>query len=80
MAEDLEFIPFEHTFLPEEEMIEKSMEFYKLLDKRRTLRFYSDKKVPKEVIENIVAAAGTAPSGAHTEPWTYVVVSKIHIF
>ena len=75
MSEDLEFVPFEHTSLPEEEMIEKSMEFYKLLDKRRTLRFYSDKKVPKEVIENIVGAAGTAPSGAHTEPWTYVVVS-----
>ena len=42
---------------------------------RRTLRFYSEKKIPKEVIDNIIATAGTAPSGAHTEPWTYVVVS-----
>ncbi len=33
-------------------------------------------QVPREVIENIVRTAGTSPSGAHTEPWTYVVVAE----
>ena len=65
----------DYSALTEDEMIEKSSEFYKLMNGRRTLRFYSEKKIPKEVIDNIIATAGTAPSGAHTEPWTYVVVS-----
>ena len=67
---------FAHSALTEDEMIEKSAEFYKLMNGRRTLRFYSEKKISKEVIDNIIATAGTAPSGAHTEPWTYVVVSS----
>ena len=45
------------------------------MNKRRSLRFYDKKKVPDEVIRNIIRTAGTSPSGAHTEPWTYVVVS-----
>jgi iodotyrosine deiodinase len=40
------------------------------------MRFYSPRPVPREVMDNLVRAAGTAPSGAHTEPWTYVVVSE----
>ena len=55
-------------------MIQKSSDFYQEMNKRRTIRFYSDKPIPNEVIENIIKTAGTAPSGAHTEPWTYVVV------
>jgi len=56
-------------------MIQKSDEFYKWLDKRRTIRDFSDKPVPKEVIENIILSASTAPSGAHKQPWTFCVVS-----
>ena len=56
-------------------MIEQSQKFYEQMNGRRTLRFFSDAKIPKKVIENIVLTAGTSPSGAHTEPWTYVVVS-----
>ena len=59
----------------QEEMIKRSEEFLKFSNRRRTVREYSNKAVPREVIENIVKAAGTAPSGAHTEPWTFVVVS-----
>ena len=55
-------------------MERRSEDFYQFLNKRRTLRFFSDKPVSRRVMENIVKAAGTAPSGAHTEPWTYVVV------
>lgn len=57
-------------------MKSRSKEFYEFMNTRRTLRFYSDKPVPLEVIQNIVKTAGTAPSGAHTEPWTFVVVSS----
>ena len=46
---------------------------------RRSLRFYSKDPIPQEVIDNVIKTAGTSPSGAHTEPWTYVVVSTIFI-
>ncbi|CAH1981376.1 unnamed protein product [Acanthoscelides obtectus] len=46
------------------------------MNKRRTVRHFSTKPVPKEIICNIIKTAGTAPSGAHTQPWTYVVVSS----
>jgi hypothetical protein len=61
-------------------MIERSQKFYEQMSGRRTLRFFSDAKIPKKVIENIVLTAGTSPSGAHTEPWTYVVVKYVSFF
>lgn len=72
--ESVEHIPFSHTRYPEQEMRMRSQEFYELLNKRRSVRFISSEHVPMEVIENVIKAAGTAPSGAHTEPWTFVVV------
>ncbi|XP_006882799.1 PREDICTED: iodotyrosine dehalogenase 1 [Elephantulus edwardii] len=72
--ESVDFIPFSHTQYPEKEMIKRSQEFYELLNQRRSVRFISDEQIPMEVIENVIKAAGTAPSGAHTEPWTFVVV------
>ena len=49
-----------------EQMVEKSAHFFEWMDKRRTCRDFSDKPIPKEVIDNIILAASTAPSGAHT--------------
>ncbi|XP_006185515.2 iodotyrosine deiodinase 1 isoform X1 [Camelus ferus] len=72
--EDVEHIPFSHTRYPEREMVRRSQEYYELLSKRRSVRFISNEQVPMEVIDNVIKAAGTAPSGAHTEPWTFVVV------
>lgn len=43
--------------------------------RRRTIRAYSDKPVPWELVENAVRVAGRAPSGANQQPWTYVIVS-----
>ena len=77
LPDDLEHVPFKFEAWPESEMIEKSRQFFEWMNERRSVRFYSSKKIPQEVIENIVAAAGTSPSGAHTEPWTYVVVSGL---
>ena len=64
---------FEYT---EEEMIQRSQQFYEWLDKRRSVRMLSDKPVPKEVIQNIILTASTAPSGAHKQPWTFCAVSN----
>jgi len=73
--ENLAHIPYKPERYPDDVMIKRSRDFYELMDKRRTVRFFSDKSVPREVIENVIRTAGTSPSGAHTEPWTFVVVA-----
>jgi len=60
---------------PEEEMIERSKSFYHKLDRRRTVRDFSNEPVPREIIENCLLSAGTAPSGANIQPWQFVVAS-----
>lgn len=63
----------------EEEVIQKSEVFYKEIDKRRSVRDFSDKKIPKQVIDNLIKSASTAPSGAHKQPWTFCVVQNPEI-
>ncbi|TVQ30510.1 MAG: nitroreductase family protein [Phycisphaeraceae bacterium] len=53
---------------------EASARFYDVMRRRRTVRMYSDKPVSREVIENIVRTACTAPSGANKQPWRFVCV------
>lgn len=72
--DSVEHIPFSHTRYSEQEMKTRAREFYELLSKRRSVRFISREQIPMDVIENVIRTAGTAPSGAHTEPWTFVVV------
>lgn len=73
--EKLAHVPYLPTRYSEEAMLEKSQDFYTLMNQRRSVRFISPEPVPREVIDNVIRTAGTAPSGAHTEPWTFVVVS-----
>lgn len=73
--EDLLHVPYSPKRYTEETMLERSKDFYTLMNQRRSVRFISPEPVPQEVIDNIIRTAGTAPSGAHTEPWTFVVVS-----
>ncbi|XP_073528781.1 iodotyrosine deiodinase 1 [Phyllobates terribilis] len=72
--QNLLHVPFSPRRYIEQEMLERSKEFYELLNQRRSVRFISDEAIPREVIDNIIRAAGTSPSGAHTEPWTFVLV------
>ncbi len=58
----------------ENEMIERSSSFYDFMNKRRSVRFFSTKDVPLEIVNNILKAASTAPSGANKQPWTFCVV------
>lgn len=62
--------------LSEEELIAESEDILLALNKRRSLRFFSEKTFPAEVIENLVMAASTAPSGANKQPWTFCIVSS----
>jgi iodotyrosine deiodinase len=71
-----EFVPLEFNILPETEMIQRAKDFYTLLKRRRTVRDFSDKPVPKEIIEQALLTAGTAPNGANQQPWHFVVVSN----
>lgn len=54
----------------------RSEEFYLSMNKRRSVREFSSNPIPKEIIENIVKTAATAPSGAHKQPWTFCVISN----
>jgi len=74
-----EFIPLESQKLSEKEVIAKSENYYKKISKRRSVRDFSDKEVPREVIESILKAAGSAPSGANKQPWTFCVISNTEL-
>lgn len=73
------FIPFKRTLFEGEELKKRVQEFYQFMDQRRSLRDFSDKPVPKAVIENIIMAASTAPSGANKQPWTFCAISSREI-
>src|SRR5438105_5183819 len=59
----------------DEQLLRKAQEFYETMQQRRTIRDFSDRPVPREVIEHCIRAAGTAPSGANLQPWHFVAVN-----
>lgn len=61
--------------LPLAEMRERVTAFYENLDRRRTVRDFSDRPVPRDIIETALKAGNTAPSGANLQPWHFVVIS-----
>lgn len=70
------FTPYtQYQEYPVAEMERRAAEYYAEMQRRRTIREYSDKPVPRTVIENCLLAAGTAPNGANLQPWHFVVVS-----
>jgi len=75
LIEGYPFVKFTQETYAEEEMLFRSKVFYEWVNKRRTVRDFSDKPIPKEVIENIILSASSAPSGAHKQPWTFCIVS-----
>ena len=77
--EKFPFIPFTGEVYDESEMIKRSKNFYNWADKRRSVRDFSSKPVPKEVMENILLTASTAPSGAHKQPWTFCLISNAEL-
>ncbi len=74
------FIPLSnYKKYSETEMLNRSRAFYEDIKRRRTVRDFSDKLVQKEIIENCIKSAGTAPNGANLQPWHFVVVSNPEI-
>lgn len=69
------FIPLNFSPLLPEEMRLRARDFYTQLNTRRSVREFADTPVPREIIEDILRAASTAPSGAHKQPWTFCAVS-----
>jgi len=63
----------------QEDMVIKSDDFFHWMDGRRSVRDFSDAPVPREVIENIIMTASTAPSGAHKQPWTFCAISNAEL-
>lgn len=61
---------------PVDEMRDRVEAFYTDIARRRTVREFSDRAVPQDIIETALKAAGTAPSGANLQPWHFVVVSS----
>lgn len=68
-------ITLDFTEYPAEEMRRRAREFYDEMRRRRTVRDFSDRSVPREVIEDALRAAGTAPNGANQQPWHFAVVT-----
>jgi len=64
---------------PIEEMKQRAIDFRKHMQRRRTVRDFSTRPVPREIIEECLLVAGSAPSGANLQPWQYVVVSDPRI-
>ena len=58
-----------------DEMRSRASEFLENMDRRRTVRDYAERPAPREVIEDCIRTASTAPSGAHMQPWHFVVVT-----
>ena len=75
MKKEHKFSPYKTVDFSSQELIKKSNKYFKEINKRRSVRDFSNRDVPKEVIENIIKTAGSAPSGAHKQPWTFCVIS-----
>ena len=70
------FRAYQRPAVPEAELLRRSEAFYQHLEQRRSVRDFSAQPVPQAVIENLIRAAGTAPSGAHKQPWTFCAVQN----
>lgn len=73
------FVPLQFTRRGTDESRERARAFYDEMNRRRTTRHFSNEPVPRELIEYAIRTAGTAPSGAHQQPWTFVAVSDLSL-
>jgi nitroreductase len=68
------FIPLRFKEYTPDEMLLRSQEFHAEMECRRTVRDFADRPVAEAIVRNAIRTAGTAPSGAHMQPWTFVLV------
>ena len=72
-------IPLDFVSHSAESMQTRADDFYAEIKRRRTVRDFSAKPVPREIIEKCILAAGCAPSGANQQPWRFVAISDAEI-
>ena len=73
--EEPKFVPLPgYVRHPETEMLARAEAFYAEMNRRRTTRHFSRDPVPRRLIELAILTAGTAPSGAHRQPWRFVAI------
>jgi len=71
----LNVIPLNFTLFSPDEQLRRAREFNDEYQRRRTVREFSDKPVPRKLLELLLKAAGSAPSGANRQPWRFAVVT-----
>ena len=75
MNDKYTFLPLkDYPSYPDQEMVERANEFYDEIRIRRSIREFSDQPIPREVINQCLLAAGTAPNGANLQPWHFAIV------
>jgi len=80
MSTPANFIPLtSYREYPPAEMIERAHGFNREIQRRRTVREFSDRPVPREIIEQCLLAGGSAPSGAALQPWHFVVIGSAEV-
>ncbi|MDE2835730.1 MAG: nitroreductase family protein [Bacteroidota bacterium] len=72
-------VPLVHEELEPGVMLDRAGNLLAAMQRRRSVREFSDRPVPRELIEHAIATAGTAPSGAHREPWHFVAISRAEL-
>lgn len=69
-----EFVPYRPPRIPPDEALARGRAFFEEMNRRRSVRHFSADPVPREAIELAIQTASTSPSGAHRQPWRFVVV------
>jgi len=68
-------IPYDYLKFTADEQLKRANEFYELCNRRRTVREFSPRLVPRNLLETIIRTAGTSPSGANKQPWRFIIVT-----
>ena len=71
--------PYRPSLPNEKELLAKSAALRQQMEQRRSLRFFSRRSVPKQVIQNLIMTASSAPSGANKQPWSFVAITGIDL-
>jgi iodotyrosine deiodinase len=73
------FIHYDYVHYSSDEQLSRARELFELCNRRRSVRHFSSRAVPKELLETLIRTAGTAPSGANKQPWRFIVVTDPEI-
>ena len=68
-------IPYDYLTFTADEQLKRANEFYELCNRRRTVREFSPRPVPRNLLETLIRTAGTSPSGANKQPWRFIIVT-----